>query len=778
MNMQFYAHSLPPGHGVAASSLDRIGWEPLAVHLRNVGHRAAGFAAEFDAAEWGRVAGLWHDLGKYRPEFQERLAGSAVHAPHAGYGAALAGCHRSGRGIPLAMAIAGHHTGLANARSRGCGPTPLLEVVKEYLTSVQRLLETVPEEMASVQIPPLPGWLDRRCSAVPKPAFNRHLAFFTRMLFSALVDADRLETAAFYAGAEGRAPDEQQLQYDSLETLRDRIDIYIDCLARRSTPNEAGASPINVIRASVLADCRTAAAESPGFFSLTVPTGGGKTLSAMSFALNHALCHGQRRVIVVIPFTSIIRQNAECYRRALGPGRGIADSRNVLEHHSGIDPQQRSEENPEAELRRQLAAENWDAPVIVTTSVQFFESLFSNRPARCRKLHRIANSVIVLDEVQTLPPHLLEPILESLRMLVEDYGCTVVLSTATPPALARRPSLPAGLTDVQSIVRSSEDLFASPAARRVRTEWRTDASVSYSELAEELSRHEQVLAIVHRRADARELCELLPEENRFHLSALMCPAHRIQRIEQITQLLKQGLPCRLIATQLIEAGVDLDFPVVYRALAGLDSLAQAAGRCDREGRRSVAAGEPAGRFVVFRAPTLPPAGSLRHAMETTDYLLKAAVAGEPELEGGLDPFNPRHGELYFQRFYKKQQLDKKDILNSLQELSLATAARDFQMIADGMRSFVVPWGAGPQRAEDFRRNPSRATARALQPFLVQVNPRYFTHLLEIGLIECLGDEGAFGLPTGMFREGGEWYSEEFGLAPVPDRAIDPEPLVC
>lgn len=760
-----YAHSLP---GRPESE-----WEPLEQHLTRVAELARAFARRFDAGDWGYLAGLWHDVGKYRPEFQLRLRGETVHAPHAGVGAALAHTKQPALGKLLAFVIAGHHTGLANLKDSSTSPTPLSETLTEFREIADQILEIASPTVLGAEIPALPQWFQDLYQRSDPEARIRHQAFFIRMLFSALVDADRLQTAEFYAKAEGREPDHKRLMYDTLKELRDRLDRYID--HKRDEAQRNAATPMNQLRAEVLDACRKAALGDPGIFSLTVPAGGGKTLSAMSFAIKHAIRREMDRVIVVIPYTSIIKQNAERYKEAFSPDGSSPDDTNVLEHHSAIDEQRRKEENAESELRRQTAAENWDAPVVVTTSVQFFESLFSNHPSRCRKLHRVAKSVIILDEVQTLPPALLLPILDGLKELTASYGCTVVLSTATPPALEQRSYLPDGLSGVKPIVHDPARLFESAAAQRVRVEWRVSKVTPYEGLAVELNSYEQVLAIVHRRQDARELCEMLPKEDRFHLSALMCPAHRIDRLQLIEQRLRDRKRCRLVSTQLVEAGVDIDFPVVYRALAGLDSLAQSAGRCDREGRRSLEAGEPAGRFVVFRAPTLPPPGTLRTAMEITDVLLQLART-EPELNGGLDPFNPRHGELYFRHLYAAKQLDQHQILTEVKQMNFANVNAKFQMIdKNGMRPIVVPYGEGLARAEAYAKNPTRETRRALQPFVVDVNRWYFDHLRSRGLVECLDGNDSVGLPTALFRD---WYDEEeFGLNPDPEAPLAPDVLI-
>ncbi len=451
-----------------------------------------------------------------------------------------------------------------------------------------------------------------------------------RMLFSALVDADRLETAAFKVRAGVQIATERRPV--PLSDLRDRLDAFID--AKTAEADREAPTPVNRLRARVLADCRDAAPLPPGLFSLTVPTGGGKTLAAMSFALLHAVQHVRRRVIVVIPFTSIIEQNARQYRTACGDAPQKPQTWAVREHHSGVDEATRSAEDSERERTRQAAAENRDSEIVVTTTVQFFESLFGGNPGRCPKLHNVARSVIVLDEVQSLPPGLLRPILDGLQELTDHYGCTVVLSTATPPALARRETFPKGLRGIRPIVDGNA-LADDPAARRVTVDWRIDRVTPYKDLAAELGTLDRVLAIVHKRADARRLAELLPANGRFHLSALMCPAHGLVVLDEVRERLKKGRRCRLVSTRLIEAGVDVDFPVVFRALAGVDSLAQSAGRCDREGHLSEAAGSPAGRLVVFKAETEPPAGTLKNAARLTAALYNGGGALDERLAGGL-----------------------------------------------------------------------------------------------------------------------------------------------
>ncbi len=759
--MPIFAHSL--------KNQPQANWETMRQHEDLVARYCASFLRRIHPSlePWGDLLGRWHDLGKYHPDFQARIKGKRIQIEHAGAGARLALTKDQHSALPLAFAIAGHHAGLANLEQNDpdFGPVtrkPLSQRLVDNEPLLNRIVGLLPKELMALSIPDLPPWI---CETGTVEESKRQFSFLTRVLLSALVDADRIATGEYYSKAEGNTPSQERLAYEPLHILLERLDRYIDGLAK---PEKGSApTPVNLFRAEVLKACRASSALSPGLFALTVPTGGGKTLSAMSFALRHAIEHELDRVIVVIPYTSIIRQNANTYREAFGVD-GESDRFNVVEHHSGVDEQKALDgchDSREAEVRRRIAVENWDAPVIVTTSVQFFESLFTDHPSRSRKLHRVANSVVILDEVQTLPPHLMHPILDGIRELTDNYRTTMVLSTATPPALSQREDFPLGLTGVRPIVPEARRLAASPAARRVQVSWRINEPLTYARLAEELRDIEgqQSLTVVHRRKDARQLAELLPEEKRIHLSAQMCPAHRVAVVEEITRRLHAGKECLVVATQLIEAGVDIDLPVVYRALAGVDSLAQAAGRCDREGKRTAAAGKPAGRYTVFLAETSPPVETLKKAMSTTQ-----ALYNQMQEEGKqLDIFDPDHCRLFFKRFYELNAMDSKNIQRERANFNFANVGEAFQMI-ESTWSFpiVVPWpmsgndaGEGMRRAEAFRASPNLDTNRALQPYIVQISKSQAAEMVSAGAIELW--ENSIGLPYSTFNS--SWYHEEFGI---------------
>ena len=453
-----------------------------------------------------------------------------------------------------------------------------------------------------------------------------------------------------------------------------------------------GAGAVNEVRRQVLADCRKMGRECErGVFTLTGPTGCGKTLAGMGFALEHAVAQGLNRVIVVIPYTSIIDQNAQVYRDVFG-------HQNVIDHHASLDP--RTETG-----RNRIACENWDAPVIVTTSVQFIESLFANKTSRCRKLHNVVNSVVIFDEVQTLPIGHLIPILDVLKQLVANYKVSLILSTATQPALKYRRSLTCGFEKVTEIVSDLPGTYS--ALMRVKVNWPADLTtpVEWPSLAAELRRHDEVLCVVHRRDDARQLAALVPGS--IHLSALMCPAHRLSVIEGVKAKLAANRdhltrgetiqPIRVVSTQLIEAGVDLDFPVVYRAAGGLDAIAQAAGRCNREGNLN-----GLGKVQVFVAPTEPPPGTPRLGLAVTRKMLAA--------EPSLDPLDPQRFDRFFQELYFLQSSRDEQKTQGLREdWRFKSVAEAFEMIDnDGGEAVVVPYGDAYSRLNDLRSyGPSR-----------------------------------------------------------------------
>jgi CRISPR-associated endonuclease/helicase Cas3 len=549
-----------------------------------------------------------------------------------------------------------------------------------------------------------------------RPGFT--LSFFTRMIFSCLVDADFLDTEAFCDPSKNKVRTNHCTLKTPLDSLRRALNDHLRELEKKAEP-----SKVNMLRRSVLADCRAAAENKPGFFSLSVPTGGGKTLSSMAFSLDHALKHNLQRVIYAIPFTSIIEQNAKVFSSILG-------RENVLEHHSNYKEKDVPEEM-EYDKWRSLAAENWDAPVVVTTNVQFFESLFSNKPSRCRKLHNIARSVIVLDEAQSVPTEYLEPCLCALRELVERYGCSVVLCTATQPALDDE-SLTSRLRKVHEIISDPKKL----SLELKRTEVKFEGVLTDDQLSKRIAGLSQVLCIVSTKAQARHVFELLPEvDGAFHLSTNMYPVHRRRVLQAIGQRLEKGLPCRVISTSLIEAGVDVDFPVVYRAMAGLDSIAQAAGRCNREGRLY-----GLGQVVVFKPEKPPRMPWLQRCASRAGETLRTLKTEDPL---GLVALRR-----YFELLYDVQDLDKKQIVKRLDAsvdkhlcFPFKKIAKDFRFIEDEGTAVIIP---KEDEAEaliqqlQYTEHP-RSVLRQLQQYVVSVRSRELSRLHSSGAIEMIQD---------------------------------------
>lgn len=684
----------------------------LCDHLKATARLASGFADEFGASGWAGLAGLWHDLGKYSRDFQRYIRSLAVgRVDHSTTGAIHSIAEFNLPGRILAYLIAGHHAGLPDWQSETSGPRGLAQRITKGELLKAAIEGSPPEDIISQSTP------------TERPEPGTDLALWIRMLFSCLVDADFLDTEAFFE------PDtaNKRRGYQGLSDLLPHFNAYME-----DKQSKAVISPVNRQRADILSRCIEQSAHTPSIFTLTVPTGGGKTLSSMAFALNHAARYAKRRIIYVIPYTSIIEQTADQFKEIFGD--------NVIEHHSNLDTTDDSEET----LKARLSCENWDAPIVVTTSVQFFESLFASRTSRCRKLHNIVNSVVVLDEAQLLPPDFLNPIIEVLKELQKNYGVTILLSTATQPALSPHKSFDfnfSGLPETVEIMNDPSSL--QKAFKRVEVKIPQDITTptSWEALSEELKRHESVLCIVNRRDDCRTLYKLMPE-GALHLSALMCGAHRAEVIAMIKERLRHGIPTRVISTQLVEAGVDMDFPVVYRAMAGLDSIAQAAGRCNREGKLSE------GNLFVFMPPSKIPPGHLRQAAEIAKGLLS---------NGCDDPFSQELFERFFKELFwlKGDSLDKHGIMKDLAvdsqlRFSFRTAASKFKIIDEsGQAPVLVRYGKGTELIEQLIKiGPERWLMRKLQRYVVNMPKYLLDKLILSGEVEELfrglnGSRGIF-----------------------------------
>ncbi len=579
----------------------------LEEHLKGTAEFAKKFARDFNCADWGYIVGILHDIGKTSKEFQNYIRAvteydtslSKTKVDHSTASAKFANNEYNLLGKFIGYITAGHHSGIPNGKdnNESCLEKRLKKEVKEY---------SIPDYVKFIKAP----------CPTNIPFHKRESGFaiqiFIRMIYSCLVDADYLDTENFMNPSDFNS----RSKHLSLADLNNKLHKHINSF-------NSSKSEINKKRSEILSDCLMASELVSGLFSLTVPTGGGKTLSSLAFALKHAIKYNKKRVIYVIPYTSIIEQNAQVFRDILGDDA-------VLEHHSNYDTNNKDEEH-----KNLLTSQNWDAPLIVTTNVQFFESLFANKSSKCRKLHNIANSIIILDEAQMLPINLLSPCLEAIKELVLGYKTTIVLCTATQPALSKSDILKSGLENVREIIKNPKKLYQS--FKRVDIE--NIGTKSNEELATLINKENQALCIVSTKKHAKELYELIngKDKNIYHLSSLMCPEHRTQKLCEIRIKLKDKESCIVISTQLIEAGVDIDFPVVYRSIAGIDSIAQAAGRCNREGNLDK------GKVYVFKPENskLIPPGFLRHCSET----------GEQVLRHHEDALSLESVDEYFQRLY-------------------------------------------------------------------------------------------------------------------------------
>lgn len=680
-------------------------------HLQCVANMAAEFGEKFGARDLAYWAGIWHDVGKIHPCFQSYLHECEMNPDkhrqgpdHKLAGALIA--VDQGTDI-LAFLIAGHHGGI-----------PSRADLKGFL---KHQTKTQPAQEAIKLIGQHCGDVEPATPLAPPSHIASELdtEFFIRMLFSALVDADFLDTERHFnrEQAEGRGGGPslsdlwQAFEKDQQEFTKSPMG---SALVRR----------VNIVRQKVYHACLQAAGQPQGTFRLTVPTGGGKTRSGIAFALKHALYHDLDRVIVAIPYTSIIEQTADIYRQIFRAG--------VLEHHSAVALQEdRSDPVSLSDVWSRLAAENWDAPIVVTTTVQLFESVFGRKTTACRKLHNLARSVIILDEVQTLPTHLLEPILDALKQLVAHYNVTVVLCTATQPALDNNPYLK-GLENISEIVPDPGCLFS--ALRRVSYECpRAGEKWTWERVAQEMREAKQVLTVVNTKSDALVLLEALQDEDALHLSTLLCGAHRRVVLGEVRDRLKDGQPCRLVSTQVVEAGVDLDFPCVLRAFSPLDRIVQAAGRCNREGKLD------SGRVVVFD----PERGKLPERAYRTGTDICRNLLGRLD----FDFSKPDSYRAFFQSLYQNVDPDEKKVQCSRKNFDYPAVAEKFHMIEDDSVPVVVRY-RGQDGSDDTsdrmisyiinqtERLP-RWLLQELQPYLVNVRSRLIENYQREGLVREL-----------------------------------------
>lgn len=705
---------------------------------------------DHEFVENARLAGLFHDYGKYTADFQRKIRGEHNNSPHAIHGAMLTAGEISSPLRPMiSLAIAGHHAGIPDYRGKEAALTQKLQK-PDFRQQTAHLAAVASRDSKDLQ--EALQWI------AGKPATQRihpdEYDLYTRMLFSCLVDADRLDSA-------GRSPRQDDLR------ASERLQTLLSHLERKQADHPP--SRVNALRRQILEDCLAAASQTESLFSLTVPTGGGKTLSAMAFALQRAVHFPGRfrRIIVVIPYLSIIEQNARVYEELFG-------AEAVLEHHSGSTmpliaqngqyiPAEDKEDEETQDAKLRIETENWDAPIVVTTSTRFFESLFSNRPKDLRRAHNTARSIVILDEVQTLPRRLLAPLLAIQKELAMYWGVNFVFSTATQPAFEERSSRASGLLwprgTVTEIIRQPEEL--RHALVRAHIQWNLDATMSWEQIAERMMAGGQALAIVNLRDHASELYRKLlllagdarESQGCFHLSTRMCAAHRLRTIDLIRKRLAMKQPCRVVSTQLIEAGVDLDFPLVLRAMAPLEAIVQAAGRADREGHLTAARGEPAGRVIVFRPEDerMPP----HEYTEAAGITLALARQRNVQVDDGAAMRE------YYERYYEPDPQTLGADYNAMRlRLEFASLAEKFEYINSRTRDVFVPDDEEARAAIAELKRIGRLTYTLrghLQRHTVGLNPSEFEKAYDMGAIYPVRPESDFWVATEQA------YSEELGL---------------
>ena len=687
--------------------------QSIEAHLKGTGELAETFAAEFGAAANGKLCGLAHDIGKYSDEFQLRLRGGKK-VDHATAGAIE--CFKIKAAFE-AVCVIGHHSGLPNVGHKDADTTESQTFFGRKLRAEQG---GIPDYRKN--------WNGH--IALPQDYFRPSgrgfaTAFYIRMLYSCLVDADYIDTETFMNGDAGRG------NYEPLSALCDKLTAYI---SKWNNPTRE----IDILRQKILNSCIEKASAPRGIFSLTVPTGGGKTVASMAFALNHAVANSMKRIIYVIPYTSIIEQNAKVFRDILG-------QENVVEHHSSVS-YELSENADELEYRSALATENWDAPVIVTTAVQFFESLYANRSSKCRKLHNIANSVIIFDEAQMIPSNNLRPCVAAIAELVRAYNATAVLCTATQPAIDE---MLLEYSKKESVVELCPDVDGMFEKFR-RTSFEKEGRLTTDELVSRLESQQQVLCIVNTRKFAQEVYEALPSEGRFHLSTLMCPVHRKQKLDEIRERLKSGKTCRVVSTSLIEAGVDVDFPRVFREMAGLDSILQAAGRCNREGKRSA----ESSIVTVFESEN-----------KVNKLIAVNRDAAEETVRDWTQPNTTSTIEHYFKAYRDFLRNDDKSGVITASEKGISGCglpfewiAKEFKLIDQNTFAVYIPIGEGKELVSRLREGErSRGLYRRAGMYSVSIYENHFNALINAGAAEPFGDDAAILTDLSL-------YSDEKGLA--------------
>jgi len=707
---------------------DEENTQKLKTHLENVSKYAENFSNGFGAGEVGALLGLAHDLGKYQISFQDRIRGKKIKVDHATLGAKVLIDKWGEIGRLHGMVISGHHTGLKDS---GCG-TNMGD--STYSSRINNYRDEGTDYKREIK---LPKQFQPKMLNCDKESQSFAFATYIKMLYSCLVDADWTDTEEYCKDLK-----RESVEY-SIEELKEKL--------IQSIPKNNGAY-INTIRAEILKDCLIAAQRDQGLFTLTVPTGGGKTLSSLAFALEHALKHHLKRVIYVIPYTSIIEQNADVIANILG-------KKFVLEHHSNADytiDENSKEDDIQNESRKKLkwASENWDIPIILTTNVQFFESFFSNKPSKTRKLHNIAESVVIFDEAQMLPRELLSPSMYAISELVTNYKVTAVLCSATQPAISKYKY---DKLEITEMISNPNEL----AKNLKRVEYKVIGKKSDQEILGILNENQKVLCVLNSRKHAHALYKLVKEDERFigvgvyHLSTLMHSTRRREVLKTIKEKLKRNEDVMLIATSLVEAGVDIDFPVVIRSIAGIDNIIQAGGRANREGKLEM------GKVLVFE-PTSD-AGKIPKVIQSMASITNEVIELLKEEAFGIKGIT-----MYFENLYNASSssniLDAKNILDEFEikgdnyKFNFETVAKKYKIIEDNTESIIIDISKESNKlVKEIRKNEFKTdTIRKLQQYTVSVYKNEYQKLIKENALEVL--KSGFSILINK-----QYYSDETGL---------------
>ncbi len=695
-------------------------WELLSDHLKNVSKSMEKFANKFDSGDWGKVIGYWHDLGKNSNEFQKKIKNHlSIMIDHSTAGAQFAYKKNKILGKIIAYIISGHHTGLQD---------DIDEFGHKGLQD--RLIKSIPEwknnanqDIVNRKIPKLPEFILKHRYNSPKHA-SFAFSFWIRMLHSCLIDADRLETEKFMNPKKNKL---RIIKYDDFKILLSKLE------KQNRKFKKSPRTKINLIREDISKQTFESSQLEPGFFLLQVPTGGGKTIAGMRFAINHAIKYNKDRIFVVPPFLSIIEQNSKVYKDIFG-------EKNILEHHSNIEVKFDKDS-----YQRSLNAENFDFPIIITTMIQIFESFYSSKNSKLRKVHNFVNSIFIFDEFQTVPVNFLEPILMVLKELVDAYNCTIVFSTATQPSVEYKKEFPIGVKNIRSIIKNPKELYYN--LNRVNVE--KLGRISDNELIEKLNKDNSFLCIVDLKEHAKNLfLKIKDKKNLFHLSGNMCATHRGDIIREI----KNNKNAKIISTQLIEAGVDIDLPIVYRNISGLDSLAQAAGRCNREGKLNK------GTVYWFESEKLLPKGELRNKADVGKLI--------SQITENKDLLSPDVMYKYFEQYYwnKKENWDKEKVLECVGKnpsdlyFQFNKMSEAFKIIKNNTFPILVPYKKGKEYIEELYKSNGDYDwkfERKIQRYVVQVYENKLNDYIKKGVI--INIYGIYIIPDQIN------YNENFGI---------------